>query len=42
MSEIYQAGTLKRKRRTNDQIEQLDFQIVEALEADQIGGAAYG
>ncbi len=34
MSEIYQAGTLKKKRRTNDQIEQLDFQIVEALEAD--------
>lgn len=33
-SEIYRAGTLKRKRRNNSEIEQLDFQIVEALKAD--------
>jgi hypothetical protein len=31
---VYHAGTIKRKRRTNNQIEQLDNQIIEALNED--------
>ena len=33
-SEIYQAGQIKRRRRTKDQVEQLDRQIIEVLRAD--------
>lgn len=33
-STIYRAGTLKRNRRTNDQVEQLDQQIIDVLKED--------
>lgn len=34
LQEVYQAGPIKRKRRTRRQVEQLDEQIIQALEAD--------
>ena len=34
MNQVYRAGTIKRKRRTRDQIEQLDRQILAVLEED--------
>jgi hypothetical protein len=34
MNTVYRASTLKRIRRTNDQIELLDQQIFDVLEAD--------
>lgn len=34
MNKAYRAGTIKRKRRTNDEIEQLDQQIIDVLTED--------
>ena len=34
MSALYQASSVKRRRRTRDQVEQLDTQIMKALQAD--------
>lgn len=40
-AKIYRAGTLKRFRRTNEQLEQLDQQIIEVLKEDHPQSVRY-